>query len=89
MVWIKGKIKVRIYLHKNQNGNKLREYWSKKLSIPLAQCENVSYTKKESTQENYKGTVKIKVHNLKLYLLVRVWIEDLKIKITETYKIAA
>ncbi|MCX5667721.1 MAG: hypothetical protein NTY34_05380 [Candidatus Omnitrophica bacterium] len=85
----KKKIKVRIYLHKNQNGNRLREYWSKKLSIPLSQFENVSYTRKESTQQDYKGTVKIKVHNLKLYLLVKAWIESLKRKISETYKIAS
>ena len=99
MVWIKfllvvcgldkKKIRVRIYLHKNQDGNKLREYWSKKLNIPVAQFESVSYTKKESTQEDYKGTVKIKVHNLKLHLLVKTWIESLKRKIAETYKIVA
>ena len=79
------KIKVRLYLHKNQDGNKLREYWSSILEIPLSCFENISYTKKLSTREDYKGTVKIRVHNLKLYLLVKQWIEDLKKKILKAH----
>ncbi len=92
-IWIKflleicslrcDKIKVRLYLHKNQDGVKLKKYWSEILSIPALQFENISYTQKISTKEDYKGTVKIKVHNLKLYLLVKDWIEDLKKKLSE------
>lgn len=74
----KYKIRVRLYLHKNQNGNELKKHWANVLKIPLSQFENVSYTKKISTRENYKGTVKIKVHNLKLYLLMKEWITNLK-----------
>ena len=81
------KIRVRLYLHKNQIGDSLKKYWSKELSVPLGQFENVSYTKKDSTQEHYKGTVKIKVHNSKLYILVKTWIEDLKNKIAGIYKV--
>jgi hypothetical protein len=77
------KIKVRLYLHKNQNGAKLKRYWSKVLNVSLSQFENVSYTNKVSTRKDYKGTVKIRVHNLKLYLLVKDWIEGLKRKILE------
>lgn len=79
----KEKIRIRLYLHKNQNGNELKKYWSKELKIPLSQFENVSYTKKISMREDYKGTIKIKVHNLKLYLLIKEWIADLKKKILE------
>jgi len=79
----KEKIKVRLYLHRNQNGYALLKHWSKVLSIPLSQFENISYTTKISTREDYKGTVKIRVHNLKLYLLVKRWIEDLKKKLVE------
>jgi len=77
------KIKIRLYLHKNQNGEKLLKYWSEILAIPLPQFENISYTKKLSTRDDYKGTVKVRVHNLKLYLLVKGWIEDLKKKLLE------
>ena len=79
----RDKIKIRLYLHKNQNGIKLRKYWSEILDIPVSQFENISYTKKISTKEGYKGTVKIKVHNLKLYILIKSWIEDLKKKLLE------
>lgn len=92
-IWIKflleicglrcDKIKARIYLHKNQDGVKLKKYWSEILGIPTIQFENISYTQKISTKEDYKGTVKIKVHNLKLYILVKNWIEDLKNKLSE------
>lgn len=73
-----NKIKVRLHLHKNQDGEKLKKYWSCALNIPLNQFENISYTKKNSTYEGYKGTVKIKVHNIKLYQLVQEWIGELK-----------
>ncbi len=79
----RDKIKIRIYLHKNQNGIKLKKYWSEILNIPASQFENISYTKKISTKEDYKGTVKIKVHNLKLYTLVKAWIEELKRELLE------
>lgn len=79
----RNKIKIRVYLHKNQDGVKLKKYWSEVLSIPISQFESISYTKKFSTKEDYKGTVKIKVHNLKLYLLVRNWIDDLKKELSE------
>ncbi len=92
-IWIKflleicglrcDKIKVRLYLHKNQDGVKLKKYWSEILGVPAFQFESISYTQKISTKEDYKGTVKIKVHNLKLYLLVKNWIEDLKKKLSE------
>ncbi len=92
-VWVKflfeicglrcDKIKARLYLHKNQDGVKLKKYWSEILGIPVSQFENISYTKKISTKEDYKGTVKIKVHNLKLYLLVKAWIEDLRKQLLE------
>ena len=92
-IWIKflfeicglkrDKIKIRLYLHKNQNGIKLIKYWSEILDIPVSQFENVSYTDKISTKEDYNGTVKIKVHNLKLYLLVKSWIEDLRRELLE------
>jgi len=78
------KIKVRLYVHKNQDGDSLKKYWSQVLKIPLCQFENVSYTKKISTRDDYKGTVKVKVHNLKLYLLIKEWIEDLKEKILKS-----
>lgn len=78
-----NKIKVRLYLHKNQDGIKLEKYWSRILDIPISQFENISYTNKISTKENYKGAVKIKVHNLKLYLLVKDWIGGLKNKLLE------
>ncbi|MDO8602510.1 MAG: hypothetical protein Q7O04_01515 [Candidatus Omnitrophota bacterium] len=92
-IWIKflfeicglkrDKIKIRLYLHKNQNGIKLIKYWSEILDIPVSQFENISYTNKISTKEDYNGTVKIKVHNLKLYLLVKNWIEDLRKQLLE------
>ena len=75
------KIKARLYLHKNQGGDNLKKYWSQALKISLCQFENVSYTKKLSTRDDYKGTVKIRVHNLKLYLLVKEWIEVLKYRV--------
>lgn len=92
-VWIKflleicglrcDKIKARLYLHKNQDGFKLKKYWSETLGIPDLQFENISYTQKISTKEDYKGTVKIKVHNLKLYTLVKFWTEELKRELLE------
>lgn len=75
------KIKVRLYLHKNQNGEKIKKYWSDVLNIPKSQFENTSYTKKNSTHEGYRGTVKIKVHNVKLYQLIRDWIEEFQHKV--------
>ncbi|UCB57323.1 MAG: hypothetical protein JSV30_01700 [Candidatus Omnitrophota bacterium] len=78
-----NKIKARLYLHKNQKGEKLKRYWSSTLRIPLTQFENISYTKKDSTQNEYKGTVKIKVHNVKLYQLVQDWIAELRDRILE------
>lgn len=65
------KIKARLYIHKNQNAQELKNYWSKTLKIPASNFENVSYTKKISTRPEYKGTVKIKVHNVKLIDLIK------------------
>jgi len=80
-----AKIRIRLYLHKNQNGPKLKKYWSDILKVPLSQFESVSYTHKISTRKDYRGTVKVRVHNLKLYLLVKNWIDDLKKRILETH----
>jgi len=86
-IWIKflrkicnlkaNKIKARIYVHKNQDGEALKKYWSKKLGISLDNFENVSYTNKNSTRANYKGTVKIKVHNVKLFDTIQAMILEL------------
>lgn len=65
------KIKIRIYIHRNQDKAALRKYWSKTLKIPICNFENVSYTKKNSTKPWYKGTVKIKVHNIKLFNIIK------------------
>lgn len=71
------KVRVRLYLHKDQDGEGLRRYWSQALDIPLSQFEGVSYTNKVSTKQGYKGTVKIRVHNVKLLQQVQSWIRDL------------
>lgn len=65
------KIRVRVYVHKNQNGQRLKRYWSKTLEIPIRNFENVSFTNKDSTKPEYKGTIKIKVHNIKLLDTIR------------------
>jgi len=70
------KIKARLYLHKNQNGQKLKLYWARTLRIPLSNFENVSYTKKASTKPAYRGTVKIKVHNKKLFNIIKDMIAE-------------
>ena len=75
------KIRARIYVHKNQNGPKLKRYWSRKLGVPLGNFENVSYTKKNSLRPTYKGTVKIKVHNIKLFDIIKDMISEM---ITQT-----
>jgi len=74
------KIRVRIYLHKNQDGARLKKYWSKHLRIPLDNFENISYTDKISTKPGYKGTVKIKVHNIKLFAIIKDMIKDITAK---------
>ncbi|PJC48147.1 MAG: hypothetical protein CO035_05055 [Candidatus Omnitrophica bacterium CG_4_9_14_0_2_um_filter_42_8] len=79
----RDKVRIRIYLHNNQDGIRLKKYWSEILDIPPFQFENISYTDKISTKEDYNGTVKIKVHNLKLYLIVKNWIGDLKKQLLE------
>lgn len=66
-----GKIRVRVYVHMNQNGEHLKRYWSRKLNIPLKNFENISYTKKTTVNREYKGTVKIKVHNIKLFAIIQ------------------
>jgi len=72
----RNKIRIRLYIHQNQNGQVLKKYWSKQLGIPFGNFENISYTNKIATKPNYKGTVKIKVHNIKLYDLIEKEIEN-------------
>ncbi len=72
----KEKIRARIYVHKNQNGQELKRYWSKILRIPLSNFENISYTNKNSTKPGYKGTVKIKVHNIRLFGIIKKMISE-------------
>lgn len=62
----RSKVRIRLYIHKNQNSQHLKKYWSKILKVPVSNFENVSYTKKDSVKSGYKGTVKIRVHNIKL-----------------------
>ncbi|MFH1646055.1 MAG: hypothetical protein ABIB11_06510 [Candidatus Omnitrophota bacterium] len=70
------KIRIRLYLHMNQDADKLKNYWAKELKVSLINFENVSFTKKNSTKPEYKGTVKIKVHNSKLFDIIEYMIFD-------------
>jgi len=79
------KLRVHLYVHRNQDGDALKLYWSQTLQIPLEQFEAVSYTKKICSKPNYWGTVRIAVHNVKLLQQMRQWVQELITAFEEGY----
>ena len=72
------KIRVRLYLHQDQNPKRLLRYWSALLRVPPRQFEHVTFTasslsRSKRNHADYHGTVKIKVHSLALVQQVQQW----------------
>lgn len=75
------KLRVRLYLHPDQDELALKRYWSKVLGVPLSQFEHTTWTKKKPSKRNhanYRGTVKIKVHSKALVQQLRSWLDELQ-----------
>lgn len=72
------KIRIKIHIHKNQNGKMINSYWKNKLCLTKEILLNPYFTRKESTKKDYKGTVNIRVHSKFYYNLLNYWIMEIQ-----------
>lgn len=71
------KIKVKVHIHKNQDGNAENIYWKAKLNLDREIIQRPYVTKKNSTRSDYHGTVNIRVHSKFYYNTTMYWIKEL------------
>ena len=77
------KLRVLLYCYANQDINHLLTFWSKLTNIPKSQFSKPYVRKdfKEDKKDKMKyGLIHIRYHDKKLFLLIKDWIEELKIK---------
>lgn len=67
----RGKIRIQVQIYKDMDVNKILQFWSKTLNIPLDQFTKPQIKKSHSKRINHKGsfghgTCSAKIHNVKL-----------------------
>lgn len=75
-----NKLRVYLYCYANQNPEKLKEFWSKKIKIPLKKFikpyvrKDFKYSKSNKMKN---GLIHIRYNDKKLLMLIRNWMEEL------------
>ncbi len=80
------KINLTLYLYPEQDEQNLKEYWSEVTDLPLDQFYKSIFKQKgvyqKDAQDEYKGTLKIRICNQNLRHKITAWIEQVRVYLT-------